>query len=122
MSPFDGRFYGNTNSISAKYEVWQRELVCDSDKDFLLKGIAHGFRISSIEDSSQVRVSKIPNHSSALKHSSLVESEWKEQISLDHYVKTETTPYVVSPIGAILKTPKEVRIIHDGSRRRWCNG
>ena len=43
VSPFEGKFYGKTNSISAKYDVWQRELVCDSDKEFLLKGIEHGF-------------------------------------------------------------------------------
>ena len=40
VSPFDGMLYGRTSSISAKYDVWQREIVCDSEKEFLLKGIS----------------------------------------------------------------------------------
>ena len=116
MSPFDGKYYGSVNSISAKYNNWLVELKDDPDKEFLLDGIKHGFRISSIKDQSNVRKVETPNHTSAIKYKDLVEVELKEQLALGNYIKSTVPSHIVSPIGAIPKSDNEVRVIHDGSR------
>ena len=116
MSPFDGKFYGNINSISTKYDKWESELNDDYDREYLLEGIKNGFRISTIESEQEVKVVDCTNHTSAMKHKRLVENDLKEQLELGNYVKSAVPPTIVSPIGAIPKSEDEVRMIHDGSR------
>ena len=105
------------NSISDHFHVWESELADDFDKDFLLFGIKHGFRISDIDNVQSVKNVSCSNHPSVNVHYNLVENELKKQLRCGNYIQCDVTPTIISPLGAILKEGKdEVRLIHDCSR------
>ena len=105
-------------SISDKHQVWQTELAGDIDRDFLLEGINHGFRISEVQDISEVRRVCVDNHPSVDKYKMLVEKELLSQVELGNYkvADTDVKPRIISPLGAIPKDDDDVRVIHDCSR------
>ena len=93
------------------------ELEHDLDRDFLLQGIKEGFRISDVDDVSEIDSVHCPNHPSIDTHHDLVERELKAQVEVGNYVCSSNKPLIISPMGAILKEGRdEVRLIHDGSR------
>ena len=105
------------NLISAKYDVWEKELESDVDREFLLEGIKHGFRITDIDCSKNVKNVNANNHPSVNLYHDLAEKELLSQISCGNYITTQENPIIVSPMAAILKEGKdEVRLIHDASR------
>ena len=107
----------DTYSIASKVDVWDMELQGDIDRDFLLEGLNHGFRISSIDERSNVKSVSVNNHPSVYKYRDIVEKELRSQIDCGYYVVTDCKPTVISPLGAILKEDGvNVRLIHDGSR------
>lgn len=89
-------------------------LEFDKDKDFILDGVRHGFRIT--EKTSVYEPVSQQNHYSALKHKTEVENELKSQVIQGNYVIASKQPTVVSALAAIPKDDGKVRIIHDGSR------
>lgn len=113
-SPYSVSLISTSNSISAKLDVWSIFLDGDFDREFLLKGIEFGFRVTNVD--SEIKNVELPNHPSAIKFSDLVEKELLHQIGLGNYVKSTVKPCIVSPLGAIPKEDGGVRIIHDGSR------
>jgi hypothetical protein len=96
--------------------VWKTELKNDPDRDFLLKGISEGFRITDQGTSAVQAESK--NHRSAVEFSDAVEKELRAQIKQGNYVVASEKPLIVSPLAAIPKDDgsDNIRIIHDGSR------
>ena len=56
--------------ISSKLKQWKVELRNDWDREFLLEGIKHGFRL--IEENISVEKAEVHNHSSVHKYSDLV--------------------------------------------------
>ena len=106
-----------TNSISDRLSVWRQELDGDGDKVFLMDGIEQGFRISDVEDFSNVNMVHSPNHPSVTKHQDKVETELKNQIKEGHYKVAYDTPTIISPLAAIPKEESDdVRLVHDCSR------
>ena len=86
-------------SISDHYNTWTYELQNDGDKSFLLEGIRHGFRISDIDDSSNVTSVSVKNHPSVQKFHELVDCELKRQIQVGNYMLANDLchPKIVSP-------------------------
>ena len=81
QNPFDSQWLGdnaNVSSIAKKFECWKEELKCDCDKEFLLNGIEHGFRLS--DQGSEFQAAETSNHFSAYQHKDLVEKELKKQL------------------------------------------
>jgi len=101
-------------SVAKKLECWREELKCDSDRDFLLSGIAHGFRIA--DQNSDILAAEAGNHFSAFQHRDLVEKELRKQIVEGNYILSSQKPLIVSPLAAIPKDDGNIRLIHDGSR------
>lgn len=101
-------------SSSDKLEIWQSELANDKDRQFLLDGIEHGFRIT--EPRSEKKVVEQRNHKSALEYKTAVERELVDQINKGHYIVAAKKPTITSALAAIPKDKDNVRIIHDGSR------
>ena len=66
-SPFDSIFLGQS-SVSSKLHVWESELQSDSDRDFILDGLKHGFRISDISHHLEVNVARAGNHPSVFQY------------------------------------------------------
>ena len=110
-------YFLKKNSLSDKFEVWQEELDGDEDKEFLLNGILHGFRISDVEDVNQVKDVYTANHPSVRLYHDQVKKELDHQIDCGNYILSSCKPSIVSPLAAIPKEDKDqVRIIHDASR------
>lgn len=102
-------------SLHSKLEAWKKYLAQDIDKDYILEGVAEGFRLSYCQNK-DVQDVEVDNHHSSYLHRQLVEKELIKQLGAGHYVFTNSKPKIVSPLGAILKEDgKSVRLIHDGS-------
>jgi hypothetical protein len=93
--------------------AWKRELAIDSDKEFLLNGIQHGFCI--IDSDSQLVDASHPNHRSATSNYQTTSDLINNEIMLGHYVKSPVKPTIISPIGLIPKSDGGNRLIHDCS-------
>ena len=93
-------------------------LHSDSDREYLLEGIQHGFQIV---DSSQIS-SCIPATTANYvpgKHSAAVESAILQEIQHGHYqrvVSPQHPPTLINAIGCVPKSDGSVRLIHDLSR------
>ena len=104
------------SSLTLSETTWASELRMDKDKDFLLDGIAQGFRIT---DNPIVQKPILcDNYKSALAPDMIsdVESQILHEIASDHYIVCNSIPTIVSSLGAIRKSSGGVRIIHDCSR------
>ena len=88
----------------------------DQDKDFLLNGAKHGFRI--INEGSTLQPAFTHNYLSATStFRKQAEAQILEEIFQGHYKLAGIQPDIVSAIGAIPKKDSdEVRLIHDCSR------
>ena len=103
---------------SLHYDVWYRELEGDDHPDNvdLLQGIRDGFHI--------VDASGLPDHVQMSNYKSAtcsdnfgpVESQIIEEISEGRLIVTDDPPRLVSALGAIPKSSKGVRLIHDYNR------
>lgn len=104
-----------TAPMTLCYEQWNRYLESDVNREFLLSGIADGFKI--FDDGVEPGKFCQRNYRSATE-SNLLASEKQIQTELDlgRYVIAEIQPLCVSSIGAIPKTNNRVRLIHDMSR------
>ena len=88
----------------------------DPKRDYLLRGIKHGFHImdpTAISESVEV-----DNYRSATcaQNASRVEAQIQEEVANGRYGVVPSVPTIVSALGAIEKTNGKVRLIHDCSR------
>jgi hypothetical protein len=105
---------GHKFKPSLNLVAWERELADDPDRDYLLDGIRHGFRI--VDPGSQPEPCHVTNSKSALRHSDKVEQELIKEIKEGRYEVVDYKPTIVSGLAAIEKTDGSVRLIHDCSR------
>ena len=89
------------------FSNWQKELVDDFDKEFLLNGVLEGFHI--LENKTPEFEADMTNYESA---SVRCKKAVEDQIN----VEIKAGNYVISSLGAIPKPNGSVRIIHDLSR------
>jgi len=83
--------------------VWEFALQNDCDKDFIIEGIKHGFKLVDSEVENIHRVSS-QNHNSALVNSAKVEKRIQEEISEGSYVETKSDHLrIISRLAAIEK-------------------
>ena len=98
-------------------DIWERELACDEDKDFILEGLRSGFRI--IEPDAKLESAECDNYKSTTCHDNidLVETQIREEITAGRYVVCSHKPTIVSALGAVPKPgANKIRLIHDCSR------
>jgi len=97
--------------------VWEQELYEDPNRDYLPRGLSHGFRITDGIGSHRQK-HHLSNHQSALLCKPQVEKELRGQTQAGHCIVTQNPPAIVSPIAAIPKggSSDSVHLIHDGSR------
>lgn len=97
--------------------AWDEELGNDVDREFILKGIEHGFDI--IDPCSSPTKVELDNHPSADINSPSFQkatAQILEEVSMGNYRKADEPPLIVSPLGVIPKRDGGVRLIHDCSR------
>ena len=87
-----------SSPLSDNIETWRTELQQDSDREFLLPGIADGFYVT--DEDSQFRPAQAPNNKSALKYKKDVEKQIISEIVSGAYVCVSDKPTVISPLGA----------------------
>ena len=110
-------FLGQSQTgISGKPKQRQVELRNDWDREFLLEGFKHGFRL--IEEDSSAEKVEVNDHTSAHKYSDIVEKEVLDQIEKGYYVIANSKPDIVSPLAAMPKTDGDVRLLHAASGPR----
>ena len=98
-------------------DAWVKELKNDPDEKFLLNGVKYGFDI--IDRDIQIKPIKSKNHPSAQPGSQLYEkatTQILKETENGNYVICDTTPEIISPMAAIPKPNRDVRLIHDCSR------
>lgn len=103
--------------MTAKLHIWKEELKDDPDKDFILTGIEHGFRITD-QDSVFQSVDR-DNYRSATNPDirDTVESQILMEIAEGNYRICVNKPTIVSSLGAIPKPNSDkIRLIHDCSQ------
>ncbi|XP_069131661.1 LOW QUALITY PROTEIN: uncharacterized protein [Argopecten irradians] len=99
-----------------RIEEWSRLLDEDDfDRDYILEGVKHGFKLleSNLESISTVEAD---NYSSCTKYFDLVEKQIKHELLHGNYKVTRQKPTIISALGAIPKSSSKVRLIHDASR------
>ncbi len=112
--------------MSSKLSIWHEELALDPDKDFLLNGIEHGFRITDPDAQfSQVERDNYSSATNPYTHEA-VENQIRRELSEGNYVMSHAKPHIVSSLGAIIKPSsapslnpiarQKVRLIHDASQ------
>lgn len=102
---------------SLSRDTWELELVNDPDKEFLMQGISHGFRITN--EGSNFEPAIQDNYKSATNsnHRHLVEEQIKHELLHGHYQLSGGPATIVSALGAIPKpNTSQVRLIHDCSQ------
>lgn len=102
---------------SLPLDVWTTELDNDPDKDFLLQGIAEGFRLT--DEHAVFQPAFQDNYSSATGRTNRVqvESQIQFELSHGHYKLCNSPPTIISALGAIPKPDStQVRLIHDCSQ------
>ena len=97
------------------FDEWEKELVGDPDREFLLKGIRNGFHI--IDQTCNLKPVCQNNYKSATcpEAKPMVEKQILTEIEEGNYVKVDKKPTIVSALGAIPKPDGGIRLIHDGS-------
>ena len=97
--------------------VWERELVRDKKRDFILSGLKHGFDI--VDKFDCFEEVDCDNYSSATSPETRgkVEQVILEELQAGNYKVAESKPAIVSALGAVPKQDSdEIRVIHDASR------
>lgn len=99
--------------------MWENELINDPDRDFLLDGIRHGFRIT--DENKYVTPVETDNYKSATNDLvyQTVEKQIISELNEGNYKISpgNTKPTLVSALGAVPKPDgKSLRLIHDGSQ------
>ena len=104
-----------TAAMTTNLASWQYYLKDDENKDFILDGVEHGFRL--INEDVMPNQFFTRNYKSATSLSRIgAEKQIITEIQLGRYVVTQQKPSCVSSLGAIPKTGDKVRLIHDMSR------
>lgn len=85
----------------------------DDDKDFLLDGIKHGFRLHDTTPQRGIIGSTNANYRSAEEFHDEVEKQLLAGIEEGHYKILRDPPAFVSPISAVPKANGGIRVIHD---------
>lgn len=96
--------------------VWERELIDDPDKVFLIEGVKDGFQLLPADAS--IVQAEMDNYFSATTPTSKdkVESSILEEIEAGNYAITTHKPTIISALGAVPKPDSdEIRLIHDCS-------
>ena len=104
-------------SLTRSLNVWYYYLNNEADGQFLLHGIAHGFRI--VPDLNDVQPADCPNYSSALAPDvkPLLDSLFLEELERGRLSRQANKPIRIQAIGAVPKTGSTVpRPITDCSR------
>ena len=98
-----------------RFDVWERELIGDKDREFLLEGVRDGFNIVSKFD---FEPAEEENYGSALDPENVasVEEQIKIELEEGRYEIVHQKPLIVSALGAIRKPSGKIRLIHDASR------
>ncbi len=86
----------------------------DPDRDYILSGVKHGFKLVDLENVT-IKTVCTKNHNSALKSKYATETQIKEELAMGNYVVTDSKPDIVSALGSIPKDNGKVRLIQDGS-------
>jgi hypothetical protein len=96
--------------------VWDRELKGDIDREYILDGIQHGFKI--VDDEVVKTPVDIPNHVSCTKDDNKykVEQVLRSEILNGRYVPVKKKPDICNPMAAIEKSDGTVQVLHDASR------
>lgn len=104
-------------------DAWERLLPAQhTDRECILDGVTHGFRITNIDDHGLIARQK--NHPSATAASTrdAVEAQIITEINNGRYILCEKPPNIISALAAIPKPDsKDVRLIHDASRPHGCS-
>ena len=102
-----------SSPLSDNIETWRTELQHDSDREFLLPGVADGFHVT--DENSHFCPAQAPNNKSALKYKAEVEKQIISEIDSGAYVCVSDKPTIISPLGADDRK-KKIRVLHDGSQ------
>ena len=98
--------------------MWEQVLNNDPDKQFLLKGLKEGFRLTSDEcklpDSTANNDKSANNHAPELKEK--MDIYIKQEIAEGKLKVADTEPQIVSPIFALPKSDGSIRLIQDCSK------
>ena len=111
-----GRSMGVTSPMSKVTEnlsVWNREMVNDINKAYVLNGIQFGFMI--IDSICDFHSTFSRNYRSVLCDDRVkVEAQLLKEVRLGRYIIVEEPPDVVSSLGAVPKAGSDnIRVIHD---------
>ena len=97
----------------------KNKLQDDEDREFILRGITHGFDIIDID--AVPKPVQCDNHKSAQPGSPLYEqatAQILKEVQMGNYEVVSNPPLIVSPMGIIPKPDGGVRLIHDCSLPR----
>jgi hypothetical protein len=98
--------------VTACLDVWKAEMADDFDAEYVLKGIAEGFKL--VDDNCTLDPCCCGNYRSTLDVSKpLVQEQIELELSKGRYIITKEAPHVVSALGAIPKGTTKIRLIHD---------
>ena len=102
------------------FDTWEKELLGDEDRDFILHGIKYGFNIIDADNETSPVSVELNNYKSATceQYKDKVEARIRAEILEGNYVIVSQKPIIVSALGAIPKDDNDVRLIHDCSRPR----
>ena len=106
-------------SLSSCLSVWEKELLGDPDREFILHGLIHGV---DIIDKDSPPPLYIVNHTSAKPGSPLYKKACEyvqKEIEMGHYEVLSDPSTIIIPIGVIPKPDGGVRLIHDCSYPTW---
>jgi hypothetical protein len=102
-------------SLSEHLEEWQAFLTDDPDREFLLEGIANGFRLHDDELCvlSTKKLGVPRNYRSVHQHVTQIEEQLISGIEEGHFLVLDQPPLFCSPLSAIEKPNGGIRLIHD---------
>ena len=98
--------------------MWKTELKGDSDQDFILQSIQHGFSlIDSDHCIANIPTTEMPNHRSAINSHQMhrVEEQITSEVHEGNYRPIHNKPCIISALGALPKRNGDIRLIHDAS-------
>ena len=108
----------SAHSLTDHLSTWEAELGLsnDPDSDFLLDGIANGFRLT--DKGSVFDNVGTDNYSSSTTPAAveLVHEQVRTEVENGRYIVTAEKPTIVSMLGAIPKRNDKIQLIHDCSR------
>lgn len=95
--------------------IWERELSTDTDRDYILSGVKHGFDI--LDGQRPPLRASMSNYKSAnVSNFSKVQAQIEKEVLQGNYIFCDKPPLVTSSLGAIPKDNGKIRLIHDLSR------